>query len=102
MPETRTDERSSRVHKRSARYVREAKQLGLRIRALREAQGWTLEKAAERSDLDLKHLQKIEAGMLNVTLVTLVRLAVGLRQPIHALFVREDAPAAPSAKRRSR
>jgi len=74
----------------------------LRIRALREAQGWTLEKAAEKSDLDLKHLQKIEAGMLNVTLVTLVRLAVGLRQPMHALFIRDDAPAAPSAKRRAR
>ena len=102
MAEPRTDERSSRVHKRSTRYLREAKQLGLRVRALREANGWTLEKAAERSDLDLKHLQKIEAGMLNVTLVTLVRLAVGFRQPMYAFFVREDAPVAPPAKRRSR
>ncbi len=93
MSETRTDERSSRVHKRSARYLREAKQLGLRVRALREAHGWTLEAAAERSDLDFKHLQKIEAGLLNVTLVTLVRLAVGFRQPIATFFIREEVSA---------
>lgn len=85
-PKPRTDERSSRVHKKGARYVREAKALGLRLRRLREAEGWTLEKAAERCDLDLKHLQKIESGQLNVTLVTLVRLAVGFRQPMAVLF----------------
>ena len=102
MPESRTDERSSRVHKRSARYLREARALGLRVRALREGNGWTLEKAAERCDLDLKHLQKIESGMLNVTLVTLVRLAVGFRATIDAFFVRDAAPPPPKAKRRSR
>jgi transcriptional regulator with XRE-family HTH domain len=90
-----TDERSSRVHKRGTRYLREAKALGLRIRALRRAAGWTLEEAAERCDLDLKHLQKIEAGQLNVTLVTLVRLAGGLRVPVGTLFER-----APSSRSR--
>lgn len=92
MPEAKVDERSSRVHKRSARYLREAKALGIRVRALRAENAWTLEKAAERCDLDLKHLQKIEAGALNVTLVTLVRLAVGFRLPIEAFFVRADLP----------
>ena len=53
---------------------------------MREAEDWTLEKASERCDIDWKHLQKIEAGTLNVTLVTIVRLAVGFRQPLHALF----------------
>lgn len=86
MPKPSPDERPSRVHKGTARYVREAKALGLRLRRLREEQGWTLEKAAERCDLDLKHLQKIESGQLNVTLVTLVRLAVGFRLPMAALF----------------
>lgn len=80
------EERASRVHKRTPRYRTEAAKLGLRLRTLREAAGWTLEKAAERCDLDLKHLQKIESGQLNVTLVTLVRLAVGLRVPIATLF----------------
>lgn len=86
MARAKADERPSQVHKRSARYLREAKLLGLRVRALREAEDWTLEKMAERCDLDLKHLQKIESGQLNVTLVTLVRIASGLRQPMHTLF----------------
>jgi transcriptional regulator with XRE-family HTH domain len=94
-PKPRTDERPSRVHKKGARYVREAKSLGLRLRQLREAEGWTLEQTAERCDLDLKHLQKIESGQLNVTLVTFVRLAVGFRQPMSVLF----ADTAPKAKR---
>ena len=86
MPRPTTDERPSRVHRRSARFEREAKTLGSRIRALRTDAGWTLETAAERCDLDLKHLQKIEAGQLNVTLVTLVRLAFGFRVPVSRLF----------------
>jgi transcriptional regulator with XRE-family HTH domain len=80
------DERSSRVHKRGSRYRREAKTLGARLRSLRQSNGWTLEQTAERCDLDQKHLQKIESGQLNVTLVTLVRLSVGFQQPIATLF----------------
>ncbi|MBX3183996.1 MAG: helix-turn-helix domain-containing protein [Polyangiaceae bacterium] len=68
------------------RYIREAKALGSRVRALRHERAWTLEQMAERCDLDLKHLQKIEGGQLNVTLVTLVRLAVGLKKPLAILF----------------
>ena len=75
------------MHKKSARYVREAKALGLRLRRLREDRGWTLEKAAESCDLDLKHLQRIGSGQLNVTLVTLVRSAIGFRQPMSGLFL---------------
>lgn len=56
------------------------------MRALREARRWTLEKAAEAMNLDLKHLQKIEAGKLNVTLVTLVRIADGFDEPMASLF----------------
>ena len=97
-PKPKTDERPSRVHKRSPRYLREAKALGLRLRRLREVEGWTLEHTAERCDLDLKHLQKIESGQLNVTLVTLVRLAVGFRQPMAALFV-DAVPKAKGTKR---
>jgi transcriptional regulator with XRE-family HTH domain len=82
------DERPSRVHKKSSRFRGEARALGVRVRQLRHAQDMTLEQAAERMDLDLKHLQKIEAGLLNVTLVTLVRIAVGLRVPVATLFSR--------------
>jgi transcriptional regulator with XRE-family HTH domain len=46
---------------------------------------------AERADLDLKHLQKVEAGQLNVTLVTLVRIAAGLEISMGDLFPRRRA-----------
>jgi transcriptional regulator with XRE-family HTH domain len=38
--------------------------------------------------LDLKHLQKIEAGTVNVTLVSLLRIADGLREPLDELFTK--------------
>jgi transcriptional regulator with XRE-family HTH domain len=53
---------------------------------LRTARQWTLEQAAEAMNLDLKHLQKVEAGKLNVTLVTLTRIAEGLGEPLASLF----------------
>ncbi len=83
---TRNDERSSRLFKQTTRYLSEATQLGNRVRELRARRKWTLEKAAEAMNLDLKHLQKVEAGELNVTMVTLVRIADGLDVPLAALF----------------
>jgi len=81
----RTD-RPSQVARHSPRFAADAKALGQRVRDLREARGWTLERAAEAMNLDLKHLQKVEAGKLNVTLVTLVRIAEGFAEPVSALF----------------
>ena len=89
-------DRPSRIARESPRFVAEATALGRRVRELRESRGWTLEKAAEAMNLDLKHLQKVEAGKLNVTLVTVVRIAEGLDEPVAALF----APA--KVKRRSK
>ena len=86
----------SRLHRQTARYRREARALGLQVRALRQAKGWTLEEAAEKGDLDLKHWQKIEAGTINVTLVTLVRIAEGLVEPLGSLF---GTPVAPRVRR---
>jgi transcriptional regulator with XRE-family HTH domain len=45
------------------------------VRALRLAAGLTLKKTAECADMHWLHLQKIEEGQINVTLVTLARLA---------------------------
>lgn len=79
-------QRASQLARQSPRFAAEARALGIRVRELREARGWTLERAAEAMDLDLKHLQKIEAGKLNVTLVTLVRIAGGYDEPLSSLF----------------
>ena len=84
-------DRPSRTHKASPEFLEARRGLGERIRALRLARRLTLEAAAERMDLDFKHLQKVEAGQGNVTLVTLVRLAKGLEVPLEALF--EQGPA---------
>ena len=90
------EEWSSRLHRQTPRYRRAAKALGLQVRALRQAKGWTLEEAAEKGDMDLKHWQKIEAGTVNVTLVTLVRIAEGLGETLGGLF---GTPAAPRGRR---
>jgi len=89
------EERSSQVFRRSPAFKAAAKALGSRVRELRQARGWTLEQAAAAGDLDLKHWQKVEAGQLNLTLVTLLRIAEGLGEPLAGLFA-PSAPPTPS------
>jgi DNA-binding XRE family transcriptional regulator len=92
MSNSSPNDRPSRAWKASERFVREARRIGARIRALRIARGLTLAEAAARMDVDARHLQKIEAGRLNVTLVTLVRILTGLRVPFAALCARATRP----------
>ncbi len=82
----RGDDRPSRQVRKTARFAEETRRLGERVRALRQEHGWTLEQAAEAMQLDLKHLQKVEAGLVNVTLVTIVRIADGLGITTQELF----------------
>jgi transcriptional regulator with XRE-family HTH domain len=100
------DERASRKAKETVAYRRAQRRLGDRVRELRAERELTLEQLAERADLDLKHLQKIEAGTLNPTLVTFVRLAKGLRVDLGEVFkppgVRASPPRAPAPKRPAR
>lgn len=49
-------------------------EIGLKVRRLREARGWTLEDGEEHGSLSWQHLQKIESGR-NITIKTLVHLA---------------------------
>lgn len=50
------------------------KDVGLRVRALRAAKGWTLEEAEEYGWESWRQLQKIESGR-NMTLATLWKVA---------------------------
>lgn len=68
---------------------------------MRQAADWTLETAAEHCDLDWRYLQKIEAGSLNFTFVTLVRLSVGFDLPLQELFSPREG-AAPIPRRAGR
>jgi len=86
MPRPPADQRSSRIVKQSKRFSAVARALGLAVRQQRQAQALTLEQGSALMDVDLKHLQKIEAGKLNVTLVTLLRISDGLGVPMDELF----------------
>lgn len=74
------------------RYYVEVRALSQRVRALRHERGWTLEKAAEEMDIELTHLQRIEAAALNVTMVTLTRIAQGFGVALWALFLDPSGP----------
>jgi transcriptional regulator with XRE-family HTH domain len=52
--------------------------LRINVRGYRHAASLSAAAAARRVQMHLRHWQKIEAGVVNVTLLTLVRLAVAL------------------------
>lgn len=61
--------------------------VGRRVAELRATRGITQEKLAEASGIDVKDVQKIEGGKLNVTVRTLVALASALElQSVGELF----------------
>lgn len=72
-------------------YSAEAKAIGARIRAIRKSRKWTLADAAKHAGLRYQHIQQIETGLLNVTLITLIRLAEGLGVPVSAFFANPSA-----------
>lgn len=60
--------------------------LGERVRELRKARGWTLEKAAVQAGLARSTLSKIENGQMSPTYDALRKLAVGLAISVPQLF----------------
>jgi transcriptional regulator with XRE-family HTH domain len=88
MPTGSSEKRSSQRFKETRRFKDAAQALGEQVRQLRESRALTLEQASAQMDVDLKHLQKVEGGKLNVTLVTLLRVADGLHVAPAALFER--------------
>ncbi len=60
--------------------------LGVRVRELRKAQGWTLEQAATQAGLARSTLSKIENGQMSPTYDALKKLAVGLQISVPQLF----------------
>jgi transcriptional regulator with XRE-family HTH domain len=53
--------------------------LSTNVRAHRLAASLTQREAAARAHMNVHHRQKIEAGMINISLHTLARLSVALR-----------------------
>lgn len=62
------------------------KQLGKRIKYLREQANLTQEKLAEKSGISLDYLGKIEVNINNPGLKTLIKLSNALNVPIKSFF----------------
>ena len=64
----------------------ELKELGANIRRERLAVEITQEKLAEKADLNLRTVQKIEKGDINILVTTLVRIHKALKCPWEKLL----------------
>ena len=60
--------------------------LGARVRDLRKAQGWTLERAARQAGMARSTLSKIENGQMSPTFEAVKKLATGLEISVPQLF----------------
>ncbi len=63
------------------------KQLGRRIRQLRQARGWTQQELAERAALDYKYLGAVERSERNITIDNVEKIADGFDIEAHQLFL---------------
>ena len=62
------------------------KELGDNIRRERIAQNVTQQQLAETADLNIRNVQRIEAGEINVLLTTAVRICKALDCPLEKLM----------------
>lgn len=65
---------------------RQLKHFGANLRRERTARGITQEKLAELADLNIRTLQKIEAGQTNILITTAVRLRDALGCALESLI----------------
>ena len=68
------------------------RRLGLAVKKHRIAKGLTQEKLALQAEMGWRHLQKIEAGEVNATLLTLTQLAKALGVDPSKLLSPEEKP----------
>ena len=62
------------------------REVGARIRAAREAAGLSQEDAAHRAGIDYKRWQRLEAGQVNATVRTLVRVSGAVKTDFWSLL----------------
>jgi transcriptional regulator with XRE-family HTH domain len=70
----------------SAAYRELVERVAVNVLRRRERGGWTQEALAERCEMSLRHVQAVEGAEMNLTLVTLARLAEGLGIDVRELF----------------
>lgn len=76
------------------------KVVGMRIKSLRRARGYSQEKLAEIIGINPKYLSSIERGEENPTLDLLIRLSQGLKVEMHEIFNIEYEGQPPQTLRR--
>jgi putative transcriptional regulator len=64
-----------------------------RLRALREAHGWTQGALADRLDVSRQTVNALETGRYDPSLPLAFRIARLFGEPIEAIFEPDDAPA---------
>ncbi|MEM6822391.1 MAG: helix-turn-helix transcriptional regulator [Verrucomicrobiota bacterium] len=82
--------------------MREIDRLYLRLKFIREAQGWTQEKFAEHANISYKYYQAIETGRKrDLRLTTLKKLSKAFGMPLSDLldFGRSDRRVAETTRR---
>jgi len=62
------------------------KQFGWNVRQLRLKRHWTQEKLAQHAGLTPNFIGFVERGERNITLKNTVKIAKGLKYPVHKLF----------------
>lgn len=78
------------------------RRFGRRVRALREAKGWSQESFAEECGLHRTYIGGIERGERNVGLVNVERIAVALGVEIADLFPKQGRTGRRSPDSRTR
>jgi transcriptional regulator with XRE-family HTH domain len=64
--------------------------IGARVRARRNARGWTLDELAERSGVSRRMLVNVEQGVTNASIATLLRLSEALGLGLPSLVAPSD------------
>lgn len=87
----------TRDTRRARTYGFSAKRFGQHIRLLRRARDLTQEALAERSELSIDAIRRIEAARFSPTLTTLGKLARGLEMSLSSMFAGAERPGRPVA-----
>ena len=62
------------------------KEIGANLRRARDSRNITQQVLADRADLDIRTLQRIEAGQMNASITIVIRLKNALKCPWQELF----------------
>lgn len=81
---------STKELRRAPTFLELQARFGERLASLRRLRGWTQHEAAGKLGIGWRHLQKVEAGEVNITLLLLYRFGVVYGVSVDTLFSDES------------